>query len=154
MQVLCLYGLRKSKPRLKSELCKQQYTVTLFYFNHWAQVIVCYWTVFALFYFEFEGNFRVQTPRGVYLEGRFIGEFFALRVWGGGGLIFEGAYFPNFTVYGSNQSTYKCCAYNAQLFLKMPTTFMYASFIDWVRPNGWHYVLSRSKNYLQLCITM
>ena len=93
MQVLCLYGLRKSKPRLKSELCKQQYTVTLFYFNHWAQVIVCYWTVFALFYFEFEGNVRVQTPRGVYLEGRFIGGFFALRVWGGGGLYLKGLIF-------------------------------------------------------------
>ena len=60
---------------------------------------MCYCTVFAVL--------RVQTPRGVYLEGRFIGGFFALRV-GGGGLIFEGAYFPNFTVYGSNQSTYKC----------------------------------------------
>ena len=28
---------------------------------------------FALFYFEFEGNFRVQGPGGLYLEGRFIG---------------------------------------------------------------------------------
>ena len=38
-------------------------------------------TVFALFYFVFEGNFQVQAPRG----GR-----------GGGGLIFGGAYFQNF----------------------------------------------------------
>ena len=36
----CLCGPRKSKLRLKSELCKQQYTVTLFDFNHWAHVIV------------------------------------------------------------------------------------------------------------------
>ena len=53
-------------------------------------------TVFALFYFVFEGNFQVQAPReGLYLEGRFNGGFFALRVWG---LINEGAYFRNFTV--------------------------------------------------------
>ena len=32
-----------------------------------------YCTVFALCYFEFEGNFQVQAPRGLYLEGRFIG---------------------------------------------------------------------------------
>ena len=36
----CLCGPRKSKLRLKSELYKQQYTVTLFDFNHWAHVIV------------------------------------------------------------------------------------------------------------------
>ena len=109
----------------------------LFYFN-WAHVIVP-WQVqkiyvllysFALLYFEFEGNFRVQAPRVVHLEGRFIGGFFALRVWGGGGLIFGGAYFPNFTVYGSNQSTYECCAYNAQLLLKTPAVCMHTSFID------------------------
>ena len=34
----------------------------------------------------------------LHLEGRFNGEFFALRVWGGGGLVFGGAYFRNFTV--------------------------------------------------------
>ena len=37
-------------------------------------------TVFALFYFVFEGNFRVQTPGGLYMEGRFNGRFFALQV--------------------------------------------------------------------------
>ena len=31
---------------------------------------------FALFYFEFEDNFRVLG--GLYLEGQFIGRFFAL----------------------------------------------------------------------------
>ena len=36
-----------------------------------------------LFYFVFEGNFQAQAPRGgLYLEGRFNGGFFALRVWG------------------------------------------------------------------------
>ena len=49
-----------------------------------------------LFYFVFEGNFQVQAPGGgLYLEGRFNGGFFALRVWGG--VIFGGAYFRNFT---------------------------------------------------------
>ena len=41
-------------------------------------------TLFALFYFVFEDNFRAQgPPGGLYLEGRFNGGFFALRVWGG-----------------------------------------------------------------------
>ena len=45
--------------------------------NDWASVIVGRkFTVFALFYFvNLKGNF-------VYLEGRFNGGFFALRVWG------------------------------------------------------------------------
>ena len=45
-------------------------------------------TVFALFYFVFEGNFQVQAPGGLIFGGRFNGGFFALRVWG---LIFGGA---------------------------------------------------------------
>ena len=50
----------------------------------WASLIVgSKFTVFALFYFVFEGNFQVQVPReGLHLEGRFNGGFFALRVWG------------------------------------------------------------------------
>ena len=42
-----------------------------------------------------------SPPGGLYSEGRFNGGFFA---WGGGGLIFGGAYFGNFTV-----STLKNC---------------------------------------------
>ena len=38
--------------------------------------------VFALFYLVFEGNFPSTSPGGLYLEGRFNGGFFALRVWG------------------------------------------------------------------------
>ena len=46
-----------------------EYTVTLFDCNRLAQVIIlwqmqkfmCYCTVFALFYFKFEGNFRLQA---------------------------------------------------------------------------------------------
>ena len=60
----------------------------------WASLIVgSKFTVFALFYFVFEGNFQVQAPppRVLYLERRFNGGFFAFPV-GGGGLIFGGAY--------------------------------------------------------------
>ena len=60
----------------------------------WASLIVgSKFTVFALFYFVFEGNFPSTS---LCLEGRFNGGFFfALRVWG---VIFGGAYFRNFTV--------------------------------------------------------
>ena len=58
-------------------------------------------TVFALFYFVFGDNFPSTSPRGgLYLEGRFNGEFFVTGL--GGlyleGLIHGGAYFRNFTV--------------------------------------------------------
>ena len=56
-------------------------------------------TLLALFYFVFEGNFQVQASRmggrGLYLEERFNRGFFALQVWG---LVFGGAYFWNFMV--------------------------------------------------------
>ena len=69
----------------------------------WASLIVeSKFTVFALFYFVFEGNFPSTSPRGgLYLEGRFNGRFLALPVWGGlflKGLKHGGAYFRNFTV--------------------------------------------------------
>ena len=54
-------------------------------------------TVFALFYFVFEGYFPSTSPRrGLYLEGRFNGGFFALPVWGAyiwRGLYMEGLIF-------------------------------------------------------------
>ena len=44
----------------------------------WASLIVGRkFTVFALFYFVFDGKYK---PGGLYLEGRFNGGFFALRV--------------------------------------------------------------------------
>ena len=52
---------------------------------------MCYCTVSALFYFEFEGNFRVQAPEGLYLEGWFIRGFF-LRYEFGGVNIWKGLY--------------------------------------------------------------
>ena len=65
----------------------------------WASLIVgSKFTVFALFYFVFEGNFPSRSPRGgLYLEGGDLTEgFLRYRI---GGLIFGGAYFRNFTVY-------------------------------------------------------
>ena len=86
MQVPCLCGTRKSRPRVKSELRKQQYTVTPFDCNLLAHVIVlqpmqnlCVIVqFFALFYFEFEGNFQIQAPGSLYFEGLFNRGFFAL----------------------------------------------------------------------------
>ena len=45
---------------------------------------------FALFYFVFEGNFQVQSPSSLYLEGEFNRGFFVLRVWGA--YIWRGSY--------------------------------------------------------------
>ena len=53
-------------------------------------------TIFALFYFVFEGQFEVQAPRGAYIQrGNLTGFFLRYDI---GGLIFGGAYFRNFTV--------------------------------------------------------
>ena len=50
----------------------------------WASRIVgSKFTLFALFYFVFEGNFQSPSPRrGLHLEGRFNGGFFGLPDWG------------------------------------------------------------------------
>jgi len=54
-------------------------------------------TVFALFYFVFEGNFPSTSPRGAYIwRGDLTEGFLRYRF---GGLIFGGAYFQNFMVY-------------------------------------------------------
>ena len=56
-------------------------------------------TILALFYFVFEGNFPSTSPvggGGLYLEGRFNGGVFALPVWGAyiwRGLYMEGLIF-------------------------------------------------------------
>ena len=62
----------------------------------WASLIVGReFTVFALFYFVFEGNFPSTSPRGgLYLEGLFNGRFFALPVWGT--YIWRGLYMEGF----------------------------------------------------------
>ena len=53
-------------------------------------------TVFALFYFVFEGNFQVQDHQGAYILRGNVTEDFLRQEFGG--LIFGGAYFRNFTV--------------------------------------------------------
>ena len=68
----------------------------------WASLIVgSKFTVFALFYFVFEGNFLSTSPRGAYIwKGDSAEEFLRYR-FGGlylEGLIHRGVYFRNFTV--------------------------------------------------------
>ena len=53
-------------------------------------------TVFALFYFVFEGNFPSTRPRGAYIWKGDLTEDFLHYLFEG--LIFGGAYFRNFTV--------------------------------------------------------
>ena len=70
----------------------------------WASLIVgSKFTVFALFYFAFEGNFPSTSSPGAYIwRGDLTEGFFALPLWGGlyfEGLIHGGAYFRNFTVF-------------------------------------------------------
>ena len=64
---------------------------------YWATLIVgSKFTVFALFYFVFEGNFPSTSPRGAYIwRGDLTEGFLRYRF---GGLIHGGAYFRNFTV--------------------------------------------------------
>ena len=63
----------------------------------WASLIAGRkFTVFALFYFVFEGNFQVQAPGGAYIwRGNLTEGFLRYEL---GGLIFGGDYFRNFTV--------------------------------------------------------
>ena len=64
---------------------------------NWASLIVgSRFTVFALFYFVFEGNFPGISPRGAYIwRGDLTEGFLRYRF---GGLVFGGVYFRNFTV--------------------------------------------------------
>ena len=64
---------------------------------NWASLIVgSKFTVFALFYFVFEGNFQVQAPVETFIWRDNLTEGFLRYEFGG--LIFGGAYFRNFTV--------------------------------------------------------
>ena len=61
----------------------------------WASLIVeSKFTVFALFYFVFEGNFPSTSPRGAYIRRGDLTQGF-LRYWFGG-LIHGGAFFSEF----------------------------------------------------------
>ena len=74
----------------------------------WASLIVgSKFTVFALFYSAFEGNFPRTSPRGLYLEGRFNGGFSGLGGSHLEGPIHGGAYFRNFTALLKTSRTLK-----------------------------------------------
>ena len=65
----------------------------------WASLIVgSKFTVFALFYFVFEGNFPITSPRGAYILRGDLTEGF-LRYWFGG-LIFGGALYMEGLIFG------------------------------------------------------
>ena len=64
----------------------------------WASLIVgSKFTVFALFYFVFEGNFPSTSPWGAYIWRGDLTEGFLRYEFEG--LIHGGAYFRNFTVF-------------------------------------------------------
>ena len=69
----------------------------------WASLIVGgKFTVFALFYYVFEGKFPSISPQGAYISGGDLTEGFCVTSLGGlylEGLIHEGEYFRNSTVY-------------------------------------------------------
>ena len=69
---------------------------------NWASLTVgSKFTVFALFYFVFEGNFPSTSPRGAYIWRGDLTEGFLRYDFGGlylEGLIHGGAYFWNFMV--------------------------------------------------------
>ena len=70
----------------------------------WASLMVTgKFTIFALFYFVFEGNFPSTSPWGAYIwRGDLTEGFLRYRI---GGPIFGGAYLRNFTVYCKRHPT-------------------------------------------------
>ena len=75
---------------MKSELRKQQLTVTLSDCNHLVCVIalwqiqqfICYCTVFALFYFVFEGNSKYKPQEAYIRRGDLIEGFLRYELEG------------------------------------------------------------------------
>ena len=74
----------------------------------WASLVVGRkFTVFALFYFVFEGNLQGQAPRGANIWRGDLTAVFCVTSLGGlrlEGLIHGGAYFRNFTVFSLETS--------------------------------------------------
>ena len=100
MQVLCLYGPRKSKPTVKNELRKQQYkTVTLSDCNHLAHVIVL-WQIqkFMLLYRFCSVTLYLRAiskykPPGTYIRrGDLTEGFLLLRYEFGGAYTWRGLF--------------------------------------------------------------
>ena len=159
----CLCGPRKSKLRLKSELCKQQYTVTLFDFNHWAHVIVLWQMqkIYVLLYsfcfvlFLIWGQFPSTSPQGCVFGDAIYQRVFCVtslgRGWGA--YIWRGL-FSEF--YGRWQESIYLRMLRLQCSIIVEDAYcMHAYIIHWLGPiKRMTYVLLRRKNYLQLCITM
>ena len=59
-------------------------------------------TIFALFYFVFEGKFQLQAPQRAYIRTGNLTEGFFFWRYDFEGLIFGGAYFRNFMVFWGN----------------------------------------------------
>ena len=77
---------------------------------NWTSLIVgSKFTIFALFYSVFEGNFPGTSPRGAYIRRGDLTEGFLCYKFGG--LLFEGAYFQNFTV----SPIYMICISNSNM---------------------------------------
>ena len=83
----------------------------------WASLIVgSKFTIFALFYFVFEGNFPSVSPRGAYiLRGNLTEGFLRYRI---GGPIFGRAYFRNFTVFMQSNISFHNPKNNVKNLLK------------------------------------
>ena len=63
-------------------------------------------TIFALFYFVFEGNFSNTSPLGTYFwRGALMEGFFALLVWGA--CIWTGLFSEFYGIVMTSRSTYK-----------------------------------------------
>ena len=89
----------------------------------WASLIVGRkFDVFALFYFVFEGNFRVQAPGGAYIWRGDLTEEFCVKSLGSlylEGLLHGGAYFRNFTVFSPKLGVKIKCDFLGALVLVM-----------------------------------
>ena len=85
MQVLCLYGTRKSKPRVHLAQVKVLWQI---------QKFMCYCTVFV-FILNLRATSKYKPP-GAYIWRGDLPEGFLRQEFGG--LVFGGAYFRNFTV--------------------------------------------------------
>ena len=80
----------------------------------WASLIAgSEFTVFALFFFVFEGNFPSTSPRGAYIWRGDLTEGFLRYEFGG--LIFGGDYFRNFTVSINILSDKLCFNFGAKI---------------------------------------
>ena len=96
MRGLFLEGLIFRGANLGREICASKLIGLALY------IVEDKFTVFALLYFVFEGNFPSISPRGAYIwRGDLLEVFLRYRF---GGLVHGGplAYFRNFTVYLMN----------------------------------------------------